>query len=251
MSHNTYTLLLAGMPVAYRFLYPETVKKYSAFITGETAVPPDTGTCEKDFSIWEGSYRETVGQAEAEYRIMVLVLSGFMLSYGRCVCHAVAVRWKGLVWLFSAHSGTGKTTLFRNWKEYLGEEAEILSGDMPFLECRQDGSVWVHASPWNGKEGYHGEGCGRLGGILFLRKGLENRMERLTVHEALLPVFGMFLVLKRTPDIVHKTAGMAEHILKGNVPVWRFENTGDLQSAEASCKAIAEYMEKKDEDIPY
>ena len=242
MLHNIFTMSLAGQTVSYRFLYPETAKKYKEFIIREASGPPDIGTKESDFTIWEDTYRNTVGESEAESRIMVLVLSEYLLTRKMCVCHAVAVRWKGLVWLFSARSGTGKTTLYKNWKKYLGEEAEILSGDMPFLEYREDGYIWVHVSPWNGKEGYHGEGFGRLGGILFLRQGQENRMERMTLYEAILPVFRMILVTLKSSEISHLTARMTEYILKGDIPFWDFVNTGDIRSAQISSNSIMEYL---------
>ena len=249
MPRDTFILLLADLPVTYRFLYPETAEKYRFFITEEAAGQPDAETKEEDFSIWEASYREEAGRTEAEFRIMVLILSEYMLSHRRCVCHAVAVRWKGLVWLFSAWSGTGKTTLYRNWKKYLGDEAEILSRDMPFLECRDDGSVRVHVSPWNGKEGYHGEGSGKLGGILFLKQGQENRMEHMMSREAILPVFRMILVPLRSPETAHLTALMTERILKSRIPIWSFENTGDLRSAQASTAAIAAYMNGRHDSL--
>ena len=32
------------------------------------------------------------------------------------------------------------------------DEITMISGDMPVLERREDGTVWAHPSPWNGKE---------------------------------------------------------------------------------------------------
>ena len=239
---TVWRMLFAGVPVNCKFMYPGTVKNFSGFVIGQAEGPPDVEICKEDFDIWEPSYIETIGHADAEYRIMVLNISRYLLPFRRCVCHAAAVRWKGLVWLFSAPSGVGKTTLYRNWKECFGDQAEILSGDMPFVECGEDGSVRIHASPWNGKENYHGEGSGKLGGILLLKQGTENRMLRMTVGEAVLPVFRMFLVSLVSTDIVRQTADMTAHILK-HVPVWSFENTGDIASGMYSGHILEEYME--------
>lgn len=239
-----YRMHCANLEFTYEFMYPETASYYRDFITGAADSSPDIATRADDFNIWEPSYIELLGHADAEYRLMVLILSRYLLPLKRCVCHAVAVRWKGLIWLFSAPSGVGKTTLYRNWKLCFGDDVEILSGDMPFLECRDDGSVWVHVSPWNGKENYHGAGSGQLGGILLLRQGKVNLMAQLTTSEAVLPVFRMFLVSLDSSSVVTQTADMTERILRA-VPVWSFENTGDSSSAFLSTKTLEEYMKHR------
>ncbi len=52
--------------------------------------------------------------------------------------HGAVVSWKQEGYIFTAPSGTGKTTHVRLWKEHLGPDVEIINGDKPVLEVGED-----------------------------------------------------------------------------------------------------------------
>lgn len=64
--------------------------------------------------------------------------------------HGAVVAWKDQGYLFTAPSGTGKSTHLALWKKYLGDQAEVINGDKPFLKVMED-EVWVYGTPWAGK----------------------------------------------------------------------------------------------------
>ena len=85
--------------------------------------------------------------------------------------HGSCIAVDGAAYLFTAKSGTGKSTQYLNWRRLFPGEIRMISGDMPILEARGDGSVWVHPSSWNGKERLFGASAAPLGGIVFLEQG--------------------------------------------------------------------------------
>jgi len=98
--------------------------------------------------------------------------------------HGAAVLYKGKAWLFTAPSGTGKSTHVALWKKLLGDEAVILNGDKPFLRWL-DGRAVVFGSPWRGKEGWGENRSAPLGGIFILRRGQTDRVEQIEDLDAL------------------------------------------------------------------
>lgn len=89
--------------------------------------------------------------------------------------HGAAVLYKGKAYLFTAPSGTGKSTHVRLWKQLFGDQVRIINGDKPFIR-RVNGRILVYGSPWRGKEGW-GENCSApLGGIFLLRRGAQDRI---------------------------------------------------------------------------
>ena len=105
----------------------------------------------------------------------------------------------------------------------------MISGDMPVLEKKNDGTVWVHPTSWNGKENVGNKIIGQAGGIVLLEQGAENRIDRLSAYDAVLPVLKQFLVRPETEAQIRSLAEITDQVLRG-VPVWKMTNTGDLES---------------------
>ncbi len=71
-------------------------------------------------------------------------------DYDACVIHASAVAVDGSAFLFTAKSGTGKTTHTHLWQKNVPGTV-IVNGDKPILR-KVDGVLRVYGTPWAGKE---------------------------------------------------------------------------------------------------
>lgn len=94
---------------------------------------------------------------------------------------AICVNRQG--YLFTAPSGTGKSTHVRLWRERFGDEVITINDDKPLIRVEND-EIYLCGSPWNGK---HGIGCQMevpLRAIVKLRRGNSNRIEPLSTAEA-------------------------------------------------------------------
>ena len=84
--------------------------------------------------------------------------------------------------LFTAKSGTGKSTHVSYWRVVFGKDAKTINDDKPFLRVTPEG-VRVYGSPWNGK---HGLGCNTdapLKAICVLERGDDNVIQRISAAE--------------------------------------------------------------------
>ncbi len=88
-------------------------------------------------------YLETL----AVYRKM----AEFFLAENILLFHGSAICVDGEAYLFTAKSGTGKSTHVRLWEKQFGDRAVIINDDKPLLKIEQDG-VTVYGTPWDGKE---------------------------------------------------------------------------------------------------
>ena len=103
--------------------------------------------------------------------------------YDRIVFHGAAIEYGGKVYIFTAPSGTGKTTHIKLWKRYLGDRVKIINGDKPILSF-SDGKITVHGTPYAGKEGWHTNMSAELGGICFLSQGKNNIITAVSPKDA-------------------------------------------------------------------
>ncbi len=177
--------------------------------------------------------------AFSEYSLLMGQAADRMLGTGRCLFHGAAFCWNQKAYLFTAPSGTGKSTQLKNWIRLYKDEIQIIDGDKPVLRFFDDGSIMVSPSPWNGKERWRGDPhlAVPLAGIIYLRQGTENRIHKMTVKEAVLPIFSQFLFTARDKESVFHISGHEEQMLE-TVPVWELINLGDLESARVTRKEL-------------
>ena len=88
----------------------------------------------------------------------------------------VAVDGKG--YLFTAVSGTGKSTHTRLWREYLGDRAVMVNDDKPLLKIKDN--VTVYGTPWDGKHHLSSNISVPLKSICVLERSAVNHIEEIT-----------------------------------------------------------------------
>jgi len=150
------------------------------------------------------SYLETLALAE--------VVLKKLISYGVILFHGAVMAVDGKAYLFTAKSGTGKTTHCKLWLENI-PNCHILNGDKPLLLFK-DGKVYACGSPWMGKEKYGVNEILPLEAICLLYRDKENHTEAIAVkdcfdslvHQCHIPsgsgvMLTVFNMLKKLPDI--------------------------------------------------
>lgn len=234
---------LAGVEIPLAFRFPETRKHFQDYICPITR---DAAPLYVEDDLWfrlsDVEREESPGPWTEFYQLTGLV-SRFLLDYQRCVYHGVAILWCGLAWIITAPSGTGKTTQLRLWQKRFGDEMEVINGDKPVIECREDETVWVYPSPWNGKECYSGSKTGRLAGIIVLEQADHNEICRLDIRSSMIPIYRQFLYYADNEDEIRAVAPMLDVVLR-NIPVWKLSNLGDEASAELTHDTLLHYMEE-------
>lgn len=120
------------------------------------------------------SYLETL----AVYRKMAEQL----LALDTLLFHGSVIAVDGKGYLFTAKSGTGKSTHTRLWREYFGERAIMVNDDKPLLKITEN-NVMVYGTPWDGKHRLSSNVVVPLQGICILNRGEENRIEKISAKE--------------------------------------------------------------------
>ena len=104
----------------------------------------------------------------AEYQLSCVEFCKSLLGYGGFVLHASAVLCNGLVYLFSAPSGVGKSTHAKLWVENV-KGAEIINEDKPAIRIL-DGVPYAYGTPWCGSGYGRLNASGRVKSLYFIRR---------------------------------------------------------------------------------
>ncbi len=107
-----------------------------------------------------------------------------LFRYDTLLFHGSVVAVDGAAYLFTAKSGTGKSTHTRLWRELLGDRAVMVNDDKPFLEITEDGVI-AYGSPWNGKHRLGSNVAVPLKAICILERAEANHIQSIPPKYAL------------------------------------------------------------------
>lgn len=112
---------------------------------------------------------EPVSPEYNEFLCIYRAIAEKLPFFGAFVFHGAAISYKDKGYLFTAPSGTGKSTHIRLWREHIGKAVDIINGDKPIIKIK-DGGVFVCSTPWAGKEGWQKNRIFPLGCVTFLER---------------------------------------------------------------------------------
>lgn len=103
------------------------------------------------------------------------------LEHNVMLLHGSVIAVDGEGYMFTAASGTGKSTHVRLWRELFGDRAVMINDDKPLIDVTEPR---VYGTPWDGKHHLSTNTSVPLKAICILERGRENSIEKLTVEEA-------------------------------------------------------------------
>lgn len=140
------------------------------------------------------SYLETL----AVYR----KIATFLVDFDTILFHGSVVAVDGEGYLFTAKSGTGKSTHTRLWREYFGERAVMINDDKPLINISENGIIRVYGTPWDGKHRLSTNTSVPLKALCILERAEKNHIEKITKESA----YTMLLQQTNRPSDPEKTA---------------------------------------------
>lgn len=152
--------------------------------------------------IWTGS----------EFYHKLLDFDGFML-------HASAVAIDNKAYLFSAKSGTGKSTHTELWQRHFGEDrAIIINDDKPAIRF-VDNQFYVYGTPWSGKSDKNHDLKVPLKCIVFIERSETNWINLIDGKQALKSILDQTLRPKQLAKM-DKLLALVDKLLK-TIPIYK------------------------------
>ena len=185
-----FTVSLAGATVGVESLYDEVYALCEPYLCqGAEDFSVSVRRADIEFekiknareAAWEGIPWELFPDSYLETLAVYRKIAVGMRRYDTFLMHGSAVCVDGEAYLFTAPSGTGKTTHTRLWLSHI-PGAFVVNGDKPLIRLRGDRAE-VCGTPWAGKEGMQTNTVVPLRAICLLARGQENRIEETTFQE--------------------------------------------------------------------
>ena len=227
--------LFESTPQYFRAYLTEEVPEFSVTVTREDIAFEQQDLLEE--ALREGFRPRTFTDPFLERAAVCRAFGEFLLGRDTLLLHGSAVAVDGEGYLFTADSGTGKSTHTRLWRQVFGDRAVMVNDDKPFLQLTPDGVI-LHGSPWSGKHGLDANISVPLKGICLLERGRENSIHRITAAEAM-PMLEKQSYQPMLAENLPQYRLLLE-ILAARVPLWRMVCTKNESAAHLAYSAMSE-----------
>ena len=170
-------------------------------------------------------------EALAVYRLV----AEHMTKYGVLLFHGSAIAVDGEAYIFTAPSGTGKSTHAALWRKYLGDRAVMINDDKPMIGISPDGAR-VFGTPYNGKHSLGTNSSAPLRAICILGRGAENSICEITAAEAYQTIVQQTL-RPRDPAQMNKLLDVLDKVLS-ETPLYRLGCDMSKEAVDLSFNTI-------------
>ena len=174
---------------------------------------------------------ERYGDAYLETLSVYRKIAEKMPFYDTFLFHGSCIAVDGAAYLFTAKSGTGKSTHTRLWRELLGDRAIMVNDDKPLLRVSSDGVI-AYGTPWDGKHHLSANLLVPLRAICILERAEENWIEPATDA---LPMLLQQAYRPRDPQALRKTLALVDRL---DVPLYHLGCNMDLSAARLAYETM-------------
>lgn len=133
-----------------------------------------------------------------------------MIDYDTILFHGSVIAVDGAGYLFTAKSGTGKSTHTRLWREQFGRRAVMVNDDKPLIKITGDGAT-VYGTPWDGKHRLSSNISVPLKAICILHRDRTDHIESVSKKDAW-PMLLQQCYRPYTPTSVRKVLSLLDSL---------------------------------------
>lgn len=143
-----------------------------------------------------------------------------LTAFNGLMLHSSAIEMDGRAYLFSANSGTGKSTHTGLWKQVFGDKVTYINDDKPIIR-KIDGKFYVYGTPWSGKTDLNTNIKVPLAAIVFIERGETNSITPIDpAKEAVAVPMLEQTPRPRTPQLLAAMLSTADDLLL-NTPLFK------------------------------
>ena len=128
--------------------------------------------------------------------INALVCREILDNYDGLFFHSSALMLDGNAYLFSAPSGTGKSTHTALWRKHFGDRVTMINDDKPIIR-KKHGVFYVYGTPWMGKSNIGTNISAPLKAVFLLERDSKNFTEKVSAGKVFPKLLEATLISKK------------------------------------------------------
>jgi hypothetical protein len=212
---------IAGVPVLIQCRFKENVDFFQDYVSEKQAcftiraTETDLKRIQSDFERADRADGILPYQRSDPYlennAIHSLLVEG-LIPYHVLLMHGSAICMDGQAYIFTASSGTGKSTHTRLWREVFSERAWMINDDKPLIRM-ENGRITVYGSPWDGKHHLSRNASAPLKAVIWLNRDENNSIMPMTAVDAF-PIVRKQVSLPQNKELLMQVLAMEKQLLQ-------------------------------------
>ena len=213
---------IAEMNIAVKAKYEDTYRYMQDFLTDsqdyELYIEPTDEMIRYEAELGEEIHGDAGSPYICEAVAILRVICDYLIDKGGFFLHCSCLKYKDEAIIFTAPSGTGKSTHSALWRRHFGDDVVMINDDKPLVR-EKDGRFYIYGTPWNGKHSIGNNTSAPIRSVVFLSQAPENKATPIS------PIDAMALLLQQTVLPSNKTAlskllDMLGRLVE-NIPMYR------------------------------
>lgn len=226
---------ICGLTICADFIYNTMISRSEKYLSDEKS--PDLIIPQIPVSELERLMSNPgIDEASAENIFTADYFYTALLKFGGFMLHSSAVEVDGKAYLFSAPSGTGKSTHTSQWLKLFGDKARIINDDKPAIRF-VDGIPHAYGTPWSGKSDLNVNIGVPVQGICVLQRSESNFIEPLDEGTAVYSILNQTIRPSKA-DYMDSLLTLLDKVIS-TVPVWRMGCNISTQAAQTAYDAMS------------
>lgn len=186
---------IAEMNIAVKAKYEDTYRYMEDFLTDsqdyELYIEPTDEMIRYEAELGEEIHGDAGSPYICEAVAILRVICDYIIDKGGFFLHCSCLKYKDEAIIFTAPSGTGKSTHSALWRRHFGDDVVMINDDKPLVR-EKDGRFYIYGTPWNGKHNIGNNTSAPIRSVVFLSQAPKNKAEPIS------PIDAMALLLQQT-----------------------------------------------------
>lgn len=199
--------------------FPKLINQAKAYLTNDNILPNLSFDEKINDNIIEFQKKNPhLSLEETEYILYGTKFYNELLKYNGFFLHSSCVVVDGFAYMFSAPSGTGKSTHTQLYLKVFKERAKILNDDKPAILI-EDGKILAYGTPFSGKTDLNLNEAYPIKGICFIERDKTNHIHKMPSIKAIYNIFNQ--TIRPTDDTLSDLLlGYIDKVVE-NIPIYQ------------------------------
>ena len=239
-----FTFQIAGLSIDVECLFPETKEYCKAYLCeGQGVIRASVNREDIKFereksareAAFEGVPEMDWSDAYLEALALYRKIAEQLPRFGTILFHGSVIAVDDEAYLFTAKSGTGKSTHTRLWRKHFGDRAVMINDDKPLLHVSEK-CVTAFGTPWDGKHHLSTNRSAPLKGICVLERDTVNHIEQVDPY-AVYPLLVQQTYRPADPEALGLTLQLLDRMMQ-TVRVYRLGCNMDPEAAVVAYRGM-------------